>query len=270
VETWTNTSASAIQGKFNFNIVPGQVANYQRTSYQTDEYVAANMAMDILINGTNRWSTAASVSSNGSGTVMSHTGVDIGYIEHGQQSDLYNSDNATGYYFNNYAGQLDLGTIAAGETITVQYDILTHAEGNSVDHDGITIPGYTQHVPEQQVWIWDNGYGGGCYGDCAYGGDVSSGHWETIAAHDVWIDAQTTYGGANGSIAQTGDPFDISGGEDENGNYVPDTNYQPNYPNTGYQLPLQGGIQPVPEPETYAMMLVGLLGVAWSVRRRKH
>lgn len=274
VETFTNTGA-AFQGTFNFNIVPGQVATNQRTSFDSGEFVAAGMSMNIKLNGVDVWGTSAQVMTDGAGTSKSFAGTDIGYLEHDSMHSGWGEQTA-GYYFNDYAGQLDLGTIAHDQTITVEYEIATHAWGDSTDHGGITLPSYIQHVPEQQVWVWDGGcYGDACYGNqvfaaAVYGGGVG-GHWETIPAHDVLVPEQITYGGANGSIAQTGDPFDITGGcTDENcTQYFPNQYYPSSQYRSGSQLLLQAGIQPVPEPETWAMMLAGLGLLGWTMAKRR-
>lgn len=275
VETFTNTGA-AFQGTFNFNIVPGQVATYQRTSFSASEFVASGMSMNIKINGVDVWGTSAQVTSNAAGTAKSHSGVDIGFIEHDSMSGYWSDSQTAGYYFNDYAGQLDLGTIAHDQTLTIEYEIATHAWGDSTDHGGVTLPSYVQHVPDQQVWVWDGGcYGDSCYGSQVYGAAVYGGgvggHWETIPAHDVLVPEQTTYGGANGSIAQTGDPFNIAGGcSDEScTEYFYDKYFQSSQYRSGDQLPLAAGIQPVPEPETWAMMLAGLGLLGWSAAKRR-
>ena len=281
----TNATAVAQHAMFNFYITPGLLQNDVRSDLSTSgRYVAAGIQFDIKRNGSSIWASGATLRTDNTGTNYTQTGTNI-----------YTQTGARTYGIGGGHYQVDLGVINAGESIALQYDLSTFANGNAPGAGYYTVPSQTVSVPEQTIfhpehtynqWVSDGGYGGygGGYGGYGcenfftkaviggYGGGCG-GHYETITvpastevvpAHDVTTAGYTAYGESSGSHASSGDPFDINW----------DGRVADVYDATGNLAkppasPFTITTTSVPEPESYAMVIGGLAVVGALARRRR-
>lgn len=155
--TFTNTGADPVNGFFDFLIYGSSLSLNSSGALNAADTGSLSFLTNILVNGNSVWSTGFTGGlSNGTFTTATH-GADLGYIQ---------SQWSTGisYWFGDYHGHVNLGTIGAGETITLQYDMLLDVSANFAERDC--------------GWGYGDGYGDFAFlalsevGGCA-GGDAS-------------------------------------------------------------------------------------------------
>ena len=271
-ETVTNTSATAQHAIFNFYITPGLLQNQINSDLSaTGAHVSAGIKFDIKRDGLSVWSSGATLTTAGDGTSATTSFQRTG-------TDIYVPSSPTNYSIGGGNYSVDLGVVNAHDSLSLNYELSTLAEGKGPSTGRFDAPGQTVHVPEQtiyhpestyQVWVYDGGSGYGGYGQgfarsmsSGYGG----GHYETVTvpastevlpAHDVVIAGYTAYG-PSGSHASSGDPFDI---DFYDGNVVSPP---------GGNLPNPFTVTTsVPEPGSIALALGGLAVAGLLTRRRR-
>ncbi len=116
-ETYTASGGAA---SFNFHVMPGnlRLTNHVVQLIGTEQLVAS-YALNILMNGTNIWSSAAQMLESMSGITFSQGGTSLGGIRTGGQ-----------YTWGDYIDSLALGSFAAGDVFTIDYILTTTASGN--------------------------------------------------------------------------------------------------------------------------------------------
>ena len=124
VDTVMNAGA-ATNYSFDFNVIPGELyvglADYSEGLYSPG-YVDSGYNFEILLNGVSIFSSMASLRLDENGINLTQSGTSLG----GTFIDSYYDGS---YSWNAFAGTLDLGTIAAGETFTLTYGVTTYANG---------------------------------------------------------------------------------------------------------------------------------------------
>jgi len=124
-ETYRNTASTAQNASFDFSIIPGNLdLNFEGGTMLTGNFLNAGYAIDVRITGSNvitGWDSAVSLSLTDAGSTFTQTGTDIG--------GTYNAFNNR-YSWGTFNQNLDLGSIAAGATFTIEYDLRTTASGN--------------------------------------------------------------------------------------------------------------------------------------------
>jgi hypothetical protein len=242
-ETVTNNTATAQNAIFNFNITPGMLMN-TTTSMIGSEFVKAGIKFDIKRDGNAVWGSQAELLTNTSGTSFTTSG-----------TNLYAMSNPTYYTIAGGAFSINLGTLNAGQSLTLDYDLSTFAMGNAPGHGGTTVPASTFTVPGQWIQGCDKVAfaANGAVGPCN-----NAPHF--VPEHVVTVPEHTTGGSQpGGSHGSSGDPFDI--------------NLHGQVVGMGLADPTHGGssitLSPVPEPSSYAMVLAGLATLGWIGRRRQ-
>jgi len=243
VESFTNSSATAQQGTFHFQITPGILQNTLGTTLSTGQYLSAGINFQVQRDGNPVWTSAASLITHPDGVHYSTSG----------DTSLY-AGGGSMYNVLGVPRDVDLGVINAGETIQLSYTMTSFANGNAPAGDPVLVPEQTFVVPDG--WYLVGGCGG--YGQPAalaygYGGctHYNPGDIITIPEH-------YTSGAPGSSQASSGDPFHI----ELNGvDYTVNTFSQNQLGDVT--------LSPVPEPGQYAMMLSGLGILAWLARRRR-
>ncbi|RZL02200.1 MAG: PEP-CTERM sorting domain-containing protein [Rubrivivax sp.] len=268
VQSITNNTAAAQRATFNFFIIPGLLQNDIRSNITGSQSVSSGIKFNVKTNGNSVWGSQADLSTTASGTVLNLSGANL-YTPAVPSA----GGNPTTYTIAGGLFQIDLGVIAAGETISLQYDLQTYAKGNAtgngsftVPEQTITVPDQVIFVPEQRYTVYDNGSGYGYGGYGGYGGGYGDSHEVVIPEHNELIPGYTyTVGGqtyvdeGSGSHASSGDPFSI------NGDGSP---YYYGYLGAGH-LPNIVTFSAVPEPESYALLLAGIAVAGVVVRRRR-
>lgn len=241
-QTIQNTTGSAQNATFNFFVTPGLISNELGSALTGSNYVSAGLTFDIRRNGSTVWGSAATLTSNSTGTNFTSSG----------DTSLYTGGGA--YY--SIAGtqrSVDLGVINAGQSITLSYEMTSFASGQSTVGPASWVPETTYHVPGQ--WVDP------CWGECGYGGDGYGGEPHFEPAHDVVVPGHWLPGALSGSQASSGDPFYIDW---SNGNAV--FTGQPSSRNFDASVTFTAA---VPEPSEYALMLAGLGLMGGFARRRR-
>ena len=249
-ESISNPGAAPLAATMNFNITPGMLMNTLNSSTGAGEFVNAYINFDIRVNGSPVWGSNATLRTDSTGTSFSSSG-----------TNLY-SLSAPGYYtIAGGAFSANLGTIAAGGSISLSYTLSTATSGNSTGGAGIFVPEQTFHVPDQ--WVSEcppavalKAAKQGAAADFVRFCDPVP---RFVAGHDVVVPAHTQLGGVNGSHASSGDPFTIdtiSGAP----NFLGVPSSDPNG--------LHFTTSPVPEPAHAALLLAGLGWLGWRSRRR--
>lgn len=278
-DTITNTAGSTQRATFSFYITPGALQSFVQSTLTGDEYLSSSISFNVKADGNTIWSSSAQLLTTGTGTTFTQSGANI-----------YAQTAATRYSVGGMVMSLDLGTLEAGQSLSLSYEIVANANGVSTPSDYIepitevSIPAQTIFHPEAtyEGIVYDGVEGGAWPGDgwdgwfcpvadvavegdgVSYGCGLTGGRLETITV-PAWTQVIpattfTTGGGSytgyvSGSEASSGDPFSVVFGPD--GNPLP-------RPAGMFQL----SVSAVPEPQTWALMLAGLIGIAVMVSRR--
>ncbi len=148
--TFTNTSGIAQNYFFDFTINRGSLSAYDYAGLNGD-FIQAGNDVAITLNGTAIFTSTANLRNDDSGANLVTTGTVLGSYSSGSES----------YFWGPYTDTLDLGVFGAGETFTLEYDILTFADGDIVnrvcDNDGYG--GYGEVGNGYGEVIGDDGYG---------------------------------------------------------------------------------------------------------------
>jgi hypothetical protein len=249
VQSFTNTSASAQRATFNFEITPGSLSNYVGTAFTGSQFVSAGIKFDIKKDSTSIWGSAATLTTNASGTAYTQTGANL-YTPNG--TPLF-------YSINGGSNSIDLGIINAGATFTLSYELSTFAQGSTEPGTGYEVPERTYEEPGYWYTPSCGGYGYGGYGLAS----------EECNPEPIYVPPRTVVvpayfvpvGTPSGSHASSGDPFGI---DFRDGNLLSPVNgaLSPNLGPTNTVI-----FAPVPEPGTWALMLSGIGVLGWAARR---
>jgi len=115
-ETYTASGGAAA---FSFEIIPGEIETSTSGSplIGGDE-LFASYALEIFLNGSRIWNSAAEILEMSTGVNLDKTGTDIGGVQSGGR-----------YAWGTYNETLDLGNFASGETLEISFDLTTDAYG---------------------------------------------------------------------------------------------------------------------------------------------
>ena len=239
-EKVTNTAAYKQNASFSFTISPGLLMNNIGSPLVLDDYVESGLNFSIKLNGVSIWENVATLKTTFLGSEFDASG----------PVNLY-TGSGTYYYIIGRTITLDLGTLAAGASFDLSYDLTSYAKGSSTIGDSTTYPATDYFVPGQ------------FHPEPA---PVSRGDFGTLAVgeQDVFIDEHTVHvppstgPGVSYSFASSGDPFDIT------------LSGQPDFDG---KTKVYGGAEfnftrAVPEPGTWALMLAGFGLTGLSLRRR--
>ena len=167
---YQNTSTSAQNAEFNFNVIPGELNVYFGGAMTGTDSLYADYSIDIMFNGTSIWDSSAFVSLDATnGYTFGDTG----------SHSLNGTYNGTGYYYwNNFSETLDLGSIAAGETFSIDYILSTTARGSFADVDCLSGGSDGQEFAfiDGQAVESEEGYGSSCGSAVARSGDPLNPH----------------------------------------------------------------------------------------------
>ncbi len=111
----TNDSVSAQNIDFNFLISGGRVDSFQGFWLGGFNSTEAGVTADIRVNGLSLWNSSAAIGYSGGGLSVTLGGTDLGGTED------WNS-----YTWGNYNGFLNLGSLAAGASFTLEYELNTY------------------------------------------------------------------------------------------------------------------------------------------------
>ena len=258
-ETITNTTAAAQNASFRFFVTPGSLTNEVNSALAGPEYVSAGLKFDVkkTVGGATSsvYTSAGTLTTNPLGTTFSSSG----------DTTLFagSAANPTYYSVGGTERAVDLGVLAAGESIDLTYRLDSFANGLSESRGGRVVPATTYFVPDQ--WVTP----GSCYGELSRVSDGYGCNGGTepvlIPAHTVTTPEYTIPGANSGSYARSGDPFDV----DANGNLF-DLGRNAAIPPGLSGLSVRfSAVSAIPEPSTYALMFGGLGLVGWMARRRR-
>jgi hypothetical protein len=119
----SNTTSSAQTYSFNFYLQEGSLALSLEGNQIYPE--SATNTLEILVNGVVVWQSSATLMwSSATGVVLSTAGADLGYTS----SSGWPSSSS--YVFSAYAGSVSLGALAAGESVTVTYLLVSSADAD--------------------------------------------------------------------------------------------------------------------------------------------
>mgnify|MGYP002712203320 CR=1 FL=1 len=131
----TNDTSTGQNIDFSFLILSGKLGLGSSTSYNDpNTLIQSGYSADIRVNGTSLWNSAASLTAVNDwwdGQSLSTSGTDLGAL----------TNNGLSYAWGNYAGTLNLGYLAAGASITLEYQLNTYVNEYLAD------AGYA-HTPE--------------------------------------------------------------------------------------------------------------------------
>ena len=111
----TNDSASAQNIDFNFLIMGGRIDTFTGFWDGDSNTTNSGFSADIRVNGTSLWNATADISYNSSNVTLTLGGTDLGGTE-----------GWNNYSWGNYNGFLSLGSLAAGASLTLEYQLETY------------------------------------------------------------------------------------------------------------------------------------------------
>ncbi len=174
-DTITNTSGLAQAYNFGFTVIPGEITVSGVPLAATD-FLFAEYSIDILVNGSSIWDSAASISKDSSSAAATFS--DSGTFSLG--GSFVDAASISRYSWDQYVDSVALGTLANGQSLDFEYRLTSHARGNA---------------------------------DCAVSGGVAGfdGLPLLIGDGDAIAGGPGRLSGSCGAIARSGDPFFFGG-----------------------------------------------------------
>jgi hypothetical protein len=132
----TNDSSSAQNISFNFLILAGELAlGYSDTYNDPNTLIQAGYSANIRVNGASLWNSNASL------TAVNNWWIDGQGLTQGGTTLGASTNNGLSYEWGNYSGGLNLGYLAAGASLTLEYQL------NTFVNERLGDAGYA-HTPE--------------------------------------------------------------------------------------------------------------------------
>lgn len=300
-KTITNTTGVLQNVVFNFDITPGTLSNTLQSGFAGTDFVSAGLLFDIRRDGNQVWNSGATLTTTAAGTTYTQSGVNLYSAVNGGGSVAATSYSVNGGYYT-----VDMGQLAAGESLTLKYTLSTFARGSAVGSGSYTTPEQTIVVPDRthfmpgysyECWSYDGescDFGYGEYGGpilatsvevaqqiidmpieepgyltCGYGYYTEgTGSCITVKVPDrTYTEPGYTY-----TIPAQTFTDAVSGSMASSGDPFDFNYYTPNQPGVPYgQLGSRASLSmvaAVPEPQTYLMMLVSLGVLGWTFRQK--
>lgn len=254
--TITNNQATAQNAVFDFHITPG-LLNVIDLPYTGTQFVETGLGFNILTSNGKSFSSTAMLRADSGGVVFNSTGDGSIYGGTGADRFVLGADRT-----------LDLGVLAAGESVTLNYALTSYAKGDAVltqttvvPAHTVVIPGYwttacSQEIPTLMAAaaVGDGPLVEECSGEPVFVPE------QVITVNETTFNA----GDSGGAQASSGDPFafNLQPGQLA---LPPARNGQP----VGVTLTPTGPANPVPEPGALSLVLLALAAAGAAGRRRQ-
>ncbi len=124
-ETITNTTGQTQSYTFDFHVTG---ANLYIRAFDNLSLGYASLSANILVNGANVWNTGAFMSTDQGGTLLTTSGAGASAPQH--------TFSETMTYSYDYLGSLSLGSLAAGSSFTINYELSSTAAFNDRNNCG--------------------------------------------------------------------------------------------------------------------------------------
>lgn len=121
--TITNDSTSAQNINFDFLIDSGYLTTTYWNYGSANSFIELGYSADIRINGASIWNSSAELRSDINGNFLNLSGAVLGDSPWGTYSTTAGDQY---YYWDSLVNQLDLGVLAAGQSLTLEYDMATY------------------------------------------------------------------------------------------------------------------------------------------------
>ena len=141
-----NNSGIDLDYSYDFVINFGSLSAYNWGFTDADEYSQAGYVVEIALNNTTIWASAAELLTDLNGTTANFSGTQ--WASYSAGSDWFN--------WGEYSDTLNLGTLSAGSSFHLTYRISTFVAGNHLGCGGIGIVAFDSAGPD-----CDDGYGYG-------------------------------------------------------------------------------------------------------------
>lgn len=118
--TVTNNTGAAQNFTFNFFINAGSLTTSNSVGFSATESILAGYDLNILVNGSSIWNSAATLTTDANGSNIVKSGADL-------NSSISSGSN---YYWSSFSDVLSLGTFQNNETFTLDYFLTTKTVNN--------------------------------------------------------------------------------------------------------------------------------------------